>query len=109
MDEFKIINVMNEAMLKLLKDKNANYEENLKIQKYLEDETFFFKITKDNAYNILKNVGIRQESLEDVYQKLISPNIFYNLLNSGKIRIDDENLIVKYDTYNADNLFKKGN
>ena len=32
MDEFKVIVVMNEAMLKLLKDKNFNYEENLKIK-----------------------------------------------------------------------------
>ena len=31
-DEFKVIVVMNEAMLKLLKDKNSNYEENLKIK-----------------------------------------------------------------------------
>ena len=52
MDEFKIIVVMNEAMLKLLKDKNANYEENLKIKKYLEDEAIFFKINKLNAYKI---------------------------------------------------------
>ena len=50
MDEFKVIDVMNESMLKLLKDKNANYDENLKIRKYLEDETIFFKIRKgDNV------------------------------------------------------------
>lgn len=109
MDEFKVIVVMNEAMLKLLKDKNANYEENLKIQKYLEDEAFFFKITKENTYEILKNVGVRNESLENVYQKLISPNIFYRLVNTGKINPNDDNLIIKYDSYNPDNLFKKNN
>ena len=49
MEEIKVIAVMNEAMIKLLKDKNANYEENLKIRKYLEDETIFFKIKKSNA------------------------------------------------------------
>ena len=48
MDEFKVIVVMNEAMLKVLKDKNANCEENLKIKRYLEDETIFFKI--NNQY-----------------------------------------------------------
>ena len=109
MDEFKVINVMNEAMLKLLKDKNANYEENLKIRKYLEDETIFFKINKLNAYKILQNVGIRQESLEEVYKKLTSPNVFYNLLNSGKIKADDDNIIIKYNIYNSDDLFKKKN
>lgn len=109
MDEFKVINVMNEAMLKLLKDKNADYEENLKIQKYLEDETFFFKINKSEAYKILQSVGIRPESLEEVYKKLTSPNVFYDLLNSGKINADDNDLVIKYNTYNADDLFKKRN
>lgn len=107
MDEFKVVTVMNEAMLKLLKDKNLNYEENLKIQKFLEDEAFFFKITKENAYEILKSVGVRQESLDNTYKKLISPNIFYTLLNNGKLKADDKNLIIKYNIYNSDDLFKK--
>lgn len=107
MNEFKIIVVMNEAMLKTLKDKNSNYDENAKIQKYLEDEAFFFKINKPEAYKILQNVGVRQESLEEVYNKLIAPNIFYDLLNSGKIKADDTNLIIKYDTFKSDDLFKK--
>lgn len=105
-DQFKVIAVMNEAMLKLLKDKNANYDKNLKIQKSLEDESIFFKIDKLTAYEILKNVGVRNESLESVYTKLTSPNIFYDLLNKGKIDPDDSTLIVKYDTYNSNNLFK---
>ena len=109
MNEFKVIVVMNEAMLKTLKDTNADYEKNLKIQKYLEDEAFFFKITKSNAYKILETVGVRQESLEDVYKKLTSPNMFYDLLNKGKINASDVNLIVKYDTYNSNDLFKKKN
>ena len=109
MNEFTIIVVMNEAKLKTLKDKNANYDENVKIKKYLEDEAFFFKINKLEAFNILKNVGVRQESLEEVYKKLTSPNIFYNLLNSGKIKSDDMKLVIKYDTYNSDDLFKKRN
>ena len=107
MDEFKVIVVMNEAMLKLLKDKGDNYEENLKISKYLEDETIFFKIDKLHAYKILENVGVKQESMETVYKKLISPNIFYDLLNKGKIKADDDKLIVKYNPYNSDDLFKK--
>lgn len=107
MDEFKVIVVMNEAMLKLLKDKNANYEDNLKIKRYLEDETIFFKINKSNAYKILQSVGVKQERLEDVYKKLTSPNVFYDLLNRGKIKANDENLIIKYNDYSYDNLFKK--
>ena len=109
MDEFKVIVVMNEAMLKLLKDKNNNYEENLRIKKILEDETIFFKIDKLKAQKILQNVGVRQENIEDVYKKLTSPSVFYDLLNKGKININDNNLVVKYNTYNPDDLFKKRN
>lgn len=109
MDEFKVIVVMNEAMLKLLKDKNANYEENLKIKKYLEDETIFFKINKTDAYKILKSVGVKQDNLVEVYKKLISPKVFYDLLNKGKINSNDEKIIIKYSAYNPDDLFKKRN
>lgn len=106
-DEFKVIVIMNEAMIKLLKDKNANYEKNLKIKKYLEDETIFFKINKLNAYKILQCVGVKKENIEAVYKKLISPNIFYDLLNKGKININDDSIIIKYNTYDYDDLFKK--
>lgn len=107
MDEFKVIDVMNEAMLKLLKDKNSNYEENLKIRKYLEDETIFFRISKLDAYRILEKVGVKKENIENVYKKLISPSTYYDLLNRGKIKANDENLVIKYNEYNPDDVFKK--
>lgn len=109
MSEFKVIVVMNEAMLKLLKDKNKNYNVNLKIRKKLEDEALFFKINRIEAIEILKNVGVKQENIENVYKKLVSPNEFYTLLNRGKININDTKLFIKYDTYNSDDLFKKKN
>lgn len=107
-DEFKVIVVMNEAMLKLLKDKNVNCEKNLKIRKYLEDETIFFKINKTEAYEILQNVGVKKEMLDGVYKKLISPNVYYNLVNKGKIKSDDD-ICIKYDLYSPNNMFKKRN
>ena len=109
MDEFIVINVMNEATLKLLKGKNENYEKNLKIQELLKDEAIFFKISKEKSFTILQNVGVKLDQLENVYKKLITPNKFYELLNNGKIEENDENLVVKYETYNKDNLFKKKN
>lgn len=109
MSEFDVIVIMNEAMLKLLKDKNANYEENLKIKKYLEDESVFFRINKSNAYKILQKVGVKQEMLENVYQKLISQDVFYDLLQKGRIKADDDTLTIKYSTYNSEDLFKKRN
>lgn len=107
MDEFKVIAVMNEAMLKLLKDKKANYDINLKIKEVLKDEAIFFKIKKESACNILQNVGIKAEQIENVYEKLISPMIFYDLLHRGKINAEDKNLIIKYKIYSNDDLFKK--
>lgn len=107
MNEFNVIVVMNEAMLKLLKSKNANHEENLKIKKYLEDESIFFKLKKTNALNILQKVGVKLEMQEVVYKKLISQEVFYDLLNKGKIKADDDNLIIKYDTYSSNDVFKK--
>ena len=67
----------------------------------------FFKTNKLEAYKILEKVGVRNASLEDVYKKLTSPNMFYNLLNQGKVNPNDENLVVKYDVFNSDDLFRK--
>lgn len=96
MDEFKVISVMNETMLELLKDRKENYDINLKIQKYLEDETIFFKIEKDFAYKILKYVGVKESKLKEVYEKLTSQAVFFDLVNKGRIKKDDSNLVVKY-------------
>ena len=100
MNEFKVIVVMNEAMIKLLKSKNENYEKNLKIKEKLKDEAYFFKITKIEAYKVLKYVGVKQEQLEKVYNKLISSDVYYDLLNNRRlIKEDDKNLIIKYRNY----------
>lgn len=101
MDEFKVIVVMNEAMLNLLNQKNANAEKNLKIQEFLQDEAFFFKISKLDAFKILQNVGVKQEQLESTYKKLISSDVFYDLLNRGKIKAEDKNLMIKYKIYRS--------
>ena len=99
MKEFKVIEVMNKARIEVLKDKKEDYSLNEKIQKYLKDESLFFRISKENAYKILQIIGIKKESLEEVYQKLIDEEVYYELLNSGKIKADDESLIVKYKEY----------
>lgn len=101
MNEFKVIVIMNETMLELLKDKNKDYDVNLKIQKYLEDESIFFKIEKDFAYKLLVCVGIKESKLKEVYEKLTSKAFFFDLVYRGKIKKDDAKLIVKY----SDNMF----
>lgn len=95
MDEFVVIKVMNEAMIKLLKSKNENCNTNLKIKEFLQDEAFFFKINKNNAYKILLSVGVKKEQLEQTYQKLISPIVYYNLIKKGTISATDK-LVIKY-------------
>lgn len=109
MNEFKVISIMNEAMIMALKDKNVDYSENLKVEELLKDEALFFKINKEEAYNILTSVGVKQDQLQNAYKKLTSSDVFYNLLNKGKINAKEENLIVKYNIYDYDNLFKKKN
>ena len=51
MDEFKVVEIMNETMLELLKEKNQNFNINLKIREFLKDEAFFFiLVTGDEFY-----------------------------------------------------------
>ena len=107
MNEFKVIEVMNQAMLETKKEKNKDFSNNITIQEVLVDEAYFFKIEKEKALEILKNVGVMQEKLEEVYGKLIAPKMFYDLLQHGKIKENDKSLIIKYEKYESTNLFKK--
>ena len=43
MNEFRIIKIMNETTLEILKENKADYALNEKIQKYLQDEAIFLK------------------------------------------------------------------
>lgn len=99
MNEFKVIEVMNQAMLETKKEKNKNYQENQRIQELLKDEAYFFKIDKLNSIEILKNVGVKEDKIEEVYKKLTSSKVYYDLLQQGKIKENDETLVIKYDTY----------
>ncbi len=99
MDEFKVITIMNEAMIEVLKETNQNYERNIKIGESLKDEELFFKVNKSEDYEILKNVGVKEDKFEILYKKLTDANIFYDLLQKGKIREDDEDLVIRYEKY----------
>lgn len=99
MNEFIIIDVMNEAMINVLKEKNVDCSQNLKIAEQLKDKALFFKINKEEAFSILLNVGIKKEKLEDAYSKLISTEVFYDLVNKGIIDINDNTLKIKYNLY----------
>ena len=96
MNEYIIIKVMNEATIKSLKRKGEDYLINEKIKKCLEDESFFFKIDKKMAIEILSQIGIKAESIENVYQKLINQSEYKRLINEKKIEPNDKNIIIKY-------------
>ena len=89
MNQIEIINIMNEAMIKFLKEKNMDYSANVEIRENLKDEAYFFKIDKIKAYKILEIIGVKKSQLEEVYKKLISPNRFYELVQKGKIKYRD--------------------
>ena len=95
MNEFIVIKVMNEAMLKLKKSKHQNYVINEKIKKKLEDEAFFFKINKDIAIKVLTCVGVSELTLEKTYLKLIRKEMYDKLVKNGRIKTND-NLVVRY-------------
>lgn len=75
MDEFNVIKIMNEAMIRLKKSKNEDYDINNKIKECLEDRKLFYKIKKETAIRILICAGVNEDKLEETYQKLISKKI----------------------------------
>lgn len=72
MDEFIVVKVMNEAMLRLKKNKNEDYSINERIRHDLEDRELFLKISKKDALMILSDVGVSNGKLEEMYEKLMA-------------------------------------
>ncbi len=99
------INLMNETMIIYLKKIGMNAQRNEMIKRILEDEACFFKMEKEDAYTILKDVGVK-ENTDAIYAELVSNDVFYDLYKRGKIQENDKELVVKYKIYNEDNLFK---
>lgn len=96
MDEFTVIKVMNEATLRLKKNKNEDCKKNEELKKYLEDEALFFRIKKEHAIEILNSVGVAEDKLEEIYQKLTNKEMYDKLIKNGKINSSD-NLVIKYE------------
>lgn len=96
MDEFILIKVMNEARQRSLKDKGENTEKNDKIEEFLKDEAFFYKISKQNAFKILICVGVIKEELERVYRKLVCPFVYYKLIRENKLNPKDKAIRIKF-------------
>lgn len=104
-DELK---VMNYSIIDCLKNKGASVRRNEIIKEILKDETCFFRINKDQAFVILKNLKVSDDKLEDTYLELTSRQEFSRLFNNGKINQNDKSLKISYKIYD-DNIFINNN
>ena len=100
MTNIQQIKLMNETTILYLKKIGKNTRRNEIINKILEDESCFFKINKIDAYIILKDIGVSEKKLDEVYSELISKNNYYDLQNRGIIKKNDEDIIIRYNENN---------
>ena len=96
MDKFVVRKVMNEAMLRVKREKNEDCEKNETIKKFMDDEALFFRIKKETAINVLRCVGVNEEELEKTYQELTNKSTYDSLVRKGKINPNDEKILKKY-------------
>lgn len=87
---------MNEAKIKLAKEKNKPYDINLQIRKKLKDRAIFYKIDKEEAYKILLTVGVAEEMLIETYVKLVNREKYDNLVITGKLNPNDNDIIIRF-------------
>ena len=96
MDEFIVIKIMNEATIKVLKNRNEDTSKNERLKEIFSDEALFFKISKERAFQILNCVGVKKAELERVYAKLTNYSAYIKLINTGKIDPKDKDITVKF-------------
>lgn len=106
MTQLSELRLINDSNILYLKKINRSYKRNEIIKNILNDETCFFKMHKKDAYMILQDIGILDNQIDNIYQKLISSDEFYNLYKCKKIDLNDEEILIKYPIYNTDELFK---
>jgi len=105
MTKIKELELMNNTMINYLKKVGQNASRNEIISKILKDKACFFKIEKADAFIILQDIGIKETELETVYNDLISRKEYYELQNQGIINDADDDIKIKYDKYNASDIF----
>lgn len=72
--QLKDIKLMNDTMIKYLSSLGKSTQRNEIIKNILEDDKCFEKISKDDAYMILKDIGVSEEKIESIYLNLVSIN-----------------------------------
>lgn len=94
---FRDIKFMNDATKAYLESKNQSAERNNIIQYILDDEACFFKMDKQDALDILKDIGVSQSKLEVIYSELTTKEEFEKLINDGKLDKNDKELKIKFE------------
>ncbi len=107
--DLKDLKIMNNVKLDYLKQNGLTGKRNEIINEILEDEACFFKLEEENAMIVLKEIGIEQDCLKNVYKELISSDNYYKLISEKKINPDDEEVIIKYKLYSSDVFNKRSN
>ena len=109
MTQIEQIKLMNDTTILYLKSIGESTKRNKIINKILEDETCFFKITKEDAITILEDIGVSKNNIETIYSDLISIDTYYLLQNEGKLKENDNNIKIKYENYSSNTLFNNSN
>lgn len=65
---FECIKLINETNIEYKKNNGKDYTSDIEIQGMLENEELFFEISREKAYKILNELGIK--NIEKVYKKL---------------------------------------
>lgn len=109
MIQLKELKIMNDTTIVYLKKMGKSCRRNEIIKKILNDDACFFKMEKEDAYIILEDIGVGKDKLKEIYLKLTSSDIYYNLLKNKKIKENDEELKINYKVYDYNDIFKKKN
>lgn len=85
------LKLMNYTTIVFLDEIKQSTKRNIIINKILKDDACFFKMSKQDAYEVLEQIGINKSRVGKVYLDLVSEQSFYKLKKDGKIK-DSENL-----------------
>lgn len=63
---------LNNKYIELNKDNEVNLKKHMLIKQILNDSRCFFKMDIETAYAILRDLGIKEENLQEIYKELIN-------------------------------------
>lgn len=88
---------MNEANRELNKNQNLDCSQNDAVEKILEDNACFFKMSKEDAKKLLLTCGVEEQFLPVVYEGCIAYKRFKSLVECQELDVNDPELFFIYD------------